>query len=172
VALVRQMMVINEESKPVPTSITQKVQFRVFKDVAEPGHVFDRGEFSARQLAYELVMRRRDILAGEAGGLHPVTQDETEYQLTTIPMGGSREAHLRGVVVLSTCVRCHSSNGIFSVNTYGFTHAAIVQDNPQLLPATSAGYQGNATADWKTNQFDWGVLRGLLEGDVPVRSPQ
>jgi hypothetical protein len=173
VALARQMMVVNDELKPVPTSITQKVQFRVFKDVGEPGHVFDDGEFSARQLVYELVMRRRDILAGKAGGFHPVTQDETEYQLTTIPMGGSREAHLRGVVVLSTCARCHSSNGIFSVNTYGFTlHTAITQDNPQLLPVTSAGYQGDATADWKTSQFNWGVLLGLLEGEVRVRFPQ
>jgi hypothetical protein len=172
VALVRQMMVVNDELKPVPTSITQKVQFRVFKDVGEPGHMFDRGDFSAHQLVYELVMRRRDIVAGRAGGFHSVTQDENEYQLTTVPMGGTREAHLRGVVVLSTCIRCHSSNGIFSVNTYGFTlHTAIVQDNPQLLPATSVGYQGNATADWKTSQFNWGVFRGLLEREVPVSPP-
>jgi hypothetical protein len=40
-------------------------------------------------------MRRRDIVAGRAGGFHSVTQDENEYQLTTVPMGGTREAHLR-----------------------------------------------------------------------------
>jgi hypothetical protein len=117
-------------------------------------------------------MRRRDLLAGRDGGLHSVTPDETEYQLTSIPMGVSREAHLRGVVVLSTCVRCHSSNGIFSVNAYGHSLndqpqiADSLNSNPQLLPATSIGYQGNATADWKTHQFDWGLLRGLLEADV------
>jgi hypothetical protein len=38
--------------------------------------------------------------------------------------------------------------------------------NDELQPATSIGYQGNATADWKTHQFDWGLLRGLLEADV------
>jgi hypothetical protein len=167
VALVRQMMVINGEMKPVPSPITQKVQFRVFKEVGEPGRVSDRGEFSTHQLVYEFVMRRRDILAGRVGGLHSVTQDESEYQLTTLPMGGSREAHLRGVVVLSTCVRCHSPNGIFSVGTYGFSfHAPIVADNPQLQPATSVGYQGNATAVWKTSQFNWGLLTGLIEADA------
>jgi hypothetical protein len=176
VALVRQMMVINDELQPVPTSITEKVQFRVYKDTGESGHVFDRGDFSSRQFVYELVMRRRDLLAGRDGGLHFVTPDETEYQLTSIPMGVSREAHLRGVVVLSTCVRCHSSNGIFSVNTYGHSIngqviADSVNSNPQLLPATSIGYQGNATADWKTRQFNWGLLRGLLEADVPSHPP-
>ena len=173
VALVRQMMVINDELKPAPTSITEKVQFRVYKDTGESGHISDRGDFSSRQLVYELVMRRRDLLAGRDGGLHSVTPNETEYQLTSIPMGVSREAHLRGVVVLSTCVRCHSSNGIFSVNTYGQSLngqplvADSVNSNPQLLPATSIGYQGNATADWKMRQLDWGLLRGLLEADVP-----
>jgi hypothetical protein len=172
VALVRQMMVINEELQPAPTSITEKVQFRVYKDIGESGHTFDQGDFSSRQLVYELVLRRHDLLAGRNGGLHSVTPDETEYQLTTIPMGVSREAHLRGVVVLSTCVRCHSSNGVFSVNTYGHSingqlTADSANSNPQLVPATSIGYQGNATADWKTRQYDWGLLRGLLEADAP-----
>jgi len=36
------------------------------------------------------------------------------------------------------------------------------------LPATSIGYQANATADWKTSQFSWGLLKGLLEAEVPA----
>jgi hypothetical protein len=43
-----------------------------------------------------------------------------------------------------------------------------VKTNPQLLPATSIGYQGNATADWESNKFDRKLLRGLLEADVPA----
>jgi len=172
VALVRQMMVIDHEINPVPTSIIQKVQFRVFKEVGKSVSLRDRSEFNSRQLGYELVMRRRDLLAGRAGGFHFVTPDETEYQLTTILQGGSREAQLRGPVVLSTCARCHSPNGIFSVNTYtGFLSAvssASAKANPQLLPATSIGYQANATADWKTSQFNWGLLKGLLEAEVPA----
>jgi hypothetical protein len=167
VALVRQMMVINDELQPVPTPITQKVQFRVFKDTGEAGRIQTRGDFNSQQLVYELVMRRRDLLAGEKGGFHAVRSAEAEYQLTTLPMGVTRDAHLRGVVVLSTCERCHTANGIFSVNTYGRTFSpAAANDNPQLLPATSVGYQGNATAYWKTTQFNWGVLRGLLETGV------
>jgi hypothetical protein len=175
VALVRQMMVINDELKPLPTSVTQKVQFRVFKDTGKPGRLQDYGEFDSHQLVYELVMRRRDLLEGRVGGFNAVTRGETEYQLTTILPTvvevGSLEAHLRGPVVLATCVRCHSLNGIFAVNTYsgsinGLISSRDVKSNPQLLPATSVGYQGSATADWKTRQADWGLLRGLLEADA------
>jgi hypothetical protein len=73
--------------------------------------------------------------------------------------GGSREAHLRGPVVLGTCVRCHSLNGISAVNTYsgsinGLISSREVKSNPQLLPAISIGYQGDATADRKTSQLE------------------
>jgi hypothetical protein len=63
VALVRQMMVINDELKPSPTSVTQKVKFRVFKDIGKAGRLQDIGEFNSHQLVYELVKRRRDLLA-------------------------------------------------------------------------------------------------------------
>jgi hypothetical protein len=167
VALVRQMMVINDQLQPVPTSITQKVQFRIFTDTGAAARIQPQSDFNSQQLVYELVMRRRDLLAGEKGGLHAVTPGEVEYQLTTLPMGVTREAHLRGVVVLSTCERCHRATGIFSVNTYGRSFSpSVANNNPQLLPATSVGYQANATAAWKTSQFNWGVLRGLLEPEV------
>jgi hypothetical protein len=169
------MMIINDKIKPVPTSITQKVQFRVFNDVGEPGRVFDRGDFNAHQLVYEFVMRRGDLLAGRVGGFHLVAPDEAEYQLTTILEGGSREARLRGPVVLSTCARCHSLNGIFSVNTYSGSinggSSPSEKTNPQLLPATSIGYQGNTTSDWKSSQFNWGLLKGLIEAKALTRAP-
>lgn len=102
-----------------------------------------------------------------------VTPDETEYQLRSIPAGGSRTAHLGGVVVRSTCVRCHFANGIFSVNTYGRSQngqpgADSVNSNPQLLPATAIGCQGTATADWKMRQLNWGLLRARLRLKRPA----
>jgi hypothetical protein len=175
-ALVRQLMVVNDELQRVPTSIIQKVQFRVYTHPVKSGYQFDRDGFSSGQLAFELVMRRRDLLAGRSGGFHAVMPDEAEYQRTTEPMGVSHEAHLRGVVVLHTCARRHSLIGIFSVNTYNhfLSGTSQISDSlsagPQLLPATSIGYQGDATAAWKAWQFDWGLLRGLLEADASLYS--
>jgi hypothetical protein len=110
-------------------------------------------------------MRRRALLAGISGGLRALTPDEAEYQLAMIPMGGPRAALLRGPVVLSTCIRCHSSDGVFSVNSYGrgFSNPPGTT-NPQLLPATDPGVEAMATVEWKKRQYDFGLLRGLLEG--------
>lgn len=161
VALVRQMAVINDKLEPVMTPITQSVQFRVYRRVSADEYRDWRADFADSQLVFEIVMRRRDLLAGISGGLHQVTPDETEYQRIG-KMHGTRAAQLRGQVVLSTCVRCHTGNGIFSVNTYT-RMLGPKTINPQLLPADSADYQGRATMEWKTKQFDWGLLSGLLE---------
>jgi hypothetical protein len=161
VALVRQMAAINDKIDPVMTPITQSVQFRVFRKVDTTGYRDWRSDFAESQFVYEVAMRRRDLLAGRSGGLHQVAPDEAEYQLIG-GLHGTRAVQLRGSVVLSTCARCHTANGIFSVNTY--THMlGPATINPQLLPADSADYQGRATTEWKVQQFDWGLLRGLLE---------
>jgi hypothetical protein len=166
VALVRQMMVITDKLEPASTPITQKVQFRVFNRIGGTADGNDPLSFSSRQAVYELVMRRRDLLAGRSGGLHAVAPDEAEFQLTTEPMVATRAEHLRGPVVLSTCAACHAADGIFSVNTYtGFFHFSpdAMRSNPQLSPAGTSDDQVHTTVDWKKAQFNWGFLRGLLE---------
>ena len=161
VALVRQMAVINEDLEPVMTPITQSVQLRAFRNVSEDVYQDWRANFGESQSVFEFALRRRDLLSGRSGGLHLVGPEETEYQQIG-GLHGGRAIQLRGSAVLSTCVRCHSANGIFSVNSYArpFGPRSI---NPRLLPADSADYQGQAALAWKKQQFDWGLLRGLLE---------
>jgi hypothetical protein len=161
VALVRQMAVINEDLEPVATPITQSVQLRAYRKVSADVYQDWRANFGESQSVFEFVMRRRDLLSGSSGGLHLVGPEEAEYQLIG-GLHGPRSVQLRGSVVLSTCMRCHSGNGIFSVNSYTrFIGPKTV--NPQLLPADSADYQGRSTLEWKKQRFDWGLLRGLLE---------
>ncbi len=160
VALVRRMAVINDSIEPVLTPITQTVQFRVFTRIAAGRQAYP---FADSQLAFEVVMRRRELLAARAGGLQPVAPDEKEYQ-RIVQFHDSRAERLRGRVVLSTCRICHDSNGIFSIRTYlGGVGAGHRAGNPQLLPADRSDYQGRATVAWKKQQFDWGLLRGLLQ---------
>lgn len=80
VALVRRMVVIDEKLEPVPTSITQAVQLRVYKKVGDVQGVHTLAALVARQSVYDFVMQRRDLLAGRAGGLHAATRDEREYR--------------------------------------------------------------------------------------------
>jgi hypothetical protein len=171
VALVRRMMVIDDQFEPEPTRITQTVQFRVYLKV-EGGRV--GAAFDGRQQPFEFVMRRAALLAARDGGLHAVATDEAEYRI--YPMkGGTRAARLGGTVVLSQCRTCHTGDGIFSVNTY--THRLSTSRssiNPQLLAVgepplvidgTPIGDQRVATVDWKKRRFDWGLLRGLIEAE-------
>ncbi len=158
VALVRQMAVINSAFEPVLSPITQTLQFRVYRKVGASGYVSPGSSFVDAQFVYEIAMRRRDLLAGKSGGLHQVDPEDTEYA----KLNGSRATRLRGSVVLEECARCHGGNGIFSVNSYtrGLGPMTI---NPRLLPADNGGYQALATKAWKKRQFDWGLLRGLLD---------
>jgi hypothetical protein len=163
VALIRRMVVIDEKLEPVPTIITQSVQLRVYRRVGDRQAEDGVEEFGTRQSVYDFVMRRRDLLAGQAGGLHALAREEREYRRTHDSRGGPvEEKYLTGPVVLSTCARCHANDGIFSVNTYTRMLSPDLTGNPQLLPADAPGYQGAATVQWKKTQFDWGLLRGLL----------
>ena len=105
-ALVRQMVVIDEKLEPVPTPITQAVQLRVYRTVGDTQPVeLARPTSAARQSVHDFVMRRRDLLSGQAGGLHALTSDEREYRIgRTIPGAALVDMqYLVGPVVLSTC---------------------------------------------------------------------
>jgi hypothetical protein len=163
VALVRRMLVIDEKLEPVPTTITQAVQLRVYRKVGDRQSADGQAEFGARQSVFDFVMRRRDLLAGQTGGLHALAREEREYRRTHDSRGGPLDKkYLTGPVVLSTCARCHDSDGVFSVNTYTRMLSLDLTGNPQLLPADAPDYQGTATVQWKKTRFDWGLLRGLL----------
>jgi hypothetical protein len=159
VALVRRMMVIDEKLEPVATPITQKVQFRVYRKLKAMTH-----EFDPTQSACEFVMRRRELIAGTGGGLHPVSPGEREYQALLVPHERGNASYFTGPVVLGTCAGCHREEGIFSVRSYlgMFDHNPT---NPQLLPANVPEYQGVETARWKKAQFNWGLLEGLLQAE-------
>jgi cytochrome c553 len=166
VALLRRMVVIDEQLELVPTPITQALQLRVYRNVGDREHPYTAANFTTQQSVHDFVMRRRDLLEWRAGGLHAVTRDEREFRRATWP-GVDALAKTRkqreGHVVLSTCARCHGSDGIFSVHSYTRMLSGPQRDpEPQLLPADDPDYQRAAAVEWKKQQFDWGLLRGLL----------
>jgi hypothetical protein len=166
VALVRQMMAIDVRSEPVLTPITQKVQFRVYRHVPKRDEKEDASAPS--QSVHELVMRRRNLLAGKSGGLVPVTAQERENQGLLRPMVEGDAAYFTGPVVMRTCRLCHGGDGIFSVQSYSRMFESRMGDAPsipQLLPVRDAAEQGDATKWWKKTQFDWGLLQGFLAAE-------
>jgi hypothetical protein len=147
VALVRRLMVIDDQFNPVVTPITQKVQFRR-RSGASPGvQVF--------------AMRRKDLLEGRHGGLHAMSRDHKEYQRLLLPIQRGDAAYFTGYPVLQRCRQCHGGNDRFAMRSY-FEALERSPTEPRLPAATESDYQAIATARWKRQQFDWGLLQGLL----------
>lgn len=163
-ALVRRMFVIDDHLQPLISPIIQKVQLREYHQVSA-NTPRDLAEFQATQSVREWVMRRADLLSPRPAGLVAVGADEHEFQRTE---GRAKDdkGSLAGPVVLSTCPRCHAGRGIFSVNSYTGFLARGIRDAPQLAPAERDDYQFSTTVEWKRQQYDWGLLRGILEREV------
>jgi hypothetical protein len=52
------------------------------------------------------------------------------------------------------------------VNSYTALLGRGIREAPQLPPAGNYDYQFTATVDCKRQQYDWGLLRGILEREV------
>ncbi len=95
------MMVIDENLDPVVTPITQKIQFRVYRKLKSTTQAIHDGRdlFHQTQSAYEIVLRRRALLAGTDGGLRPVSADERASALL-VPIDRNSSSYFTGPVVL------------------------------------------------------------------------
>jgi len=146
VALVRRMMLVSDKIEPIAAPLIESVQLRVYRKI--PPAVGERA-----QDFYEIDLRRAKLFATEAGGLRPLGKDEKEPNLLGMPTK---------FITVKSCLQCHSGDGIFSVQSYtrGFAAPPV---NPQLPPAVYPDASQNDVAEWKTGQFDWGLLTGLLD---------
>src|SRR5258708_21440811 len=74
-ALVRQMIAIDNNGQLIPTSITEDVQLRVCTSIDQehPG--------DDQQMFCEFRLSRVDLFAGKPGGLRPVESDETGFTM-------------------------------------------------------------------------------------------
>jgi len=168
-SLVRQMAVVNDKLQPVMTKITQSVQFRVYKTNDWDFTRDSREAFARSQSPFEITMTRADLLAGRAGGLHRVADDEAFPTLAGIVrLEWTRAQRLKGHVVMPTCPLCHSGSGILSVNTYTARfdrERNLLDRGPSLMPADYPEYQRETTMARKRQRYEWGVLQGLLADD-------
>jgi hypothetical protein len=159
VALVRRMILVSDEVEPIASPLVQSIQLRVYRQIGPWAD--SREEAEGRQDFYEFELRRAALFANQAGGLRAIEKGERELQLLFRTARETEQEEFGGHVVLETCITCHQSPGIFSVNSYNrFTGRQIV--NPQLLPTHNPGDVRRQAVDWKRRQFDWGFLDALL----------
>jgi hypothetical protein len=122
VALVRQMIVINNLGKLVPTSLTESVQFRVYHSITLGTKYLNyiNGPSSHDQDFFEFRMSRQQLFAAHDGGLLGIAPSQTEF--ATFSTHGMDAFETKDPIdglgaILGRCPACHSDSGIHSVQS-------------------------------------------------------
>jgi hypothetical protein len=167
VALVRQMIVIDNTGMPVPTGLTESVQFRVYHAVT-PGTQYMNyinGPSSHDQDFSEFRMSRGQLFANHAGGLVAVGVSEREFAtFMTHGMDPFESTKFREPesVILESCRACHSDSGIHSVQsrTQWLKQRADISEQGSGDPIA---WESGVTIARKERQADFKRLRTLWQ---------
>jgi hypothetical protein len=146
VALVRRMLLIDQEGRIRLTPITESVQMR--------------GEGAER----EFKLDRTDFLAGKTKqSLHGVTEDDRER--AEIVFLGNNAGH-SPTSVLRSCFHCHQGEDLNSRTQVFSLRVGPPRAPPRLIESTLDDEVAKSIR-WKCDQFLWGKLQGLWEGAIP-----
>jgi hypothetical protein len=168
-ALVRKMVVIDNQGDLVPTRLTEGVQIRVHRAISKTipeGFNFDSNAETTAQDFFEIKLSRARLFAGHSGGLRALARDEKEFLLFQShgddPFDWVKENELmeRGrITTLKFCVNCHFMPGVHSMNS----RLDLMGAQAELI-ASDINNETKVTIGWKqTNQakYDWRMLQRL-----------
>jgi hypothetical protein len=161
-ALVRQMMLIDDRGEMRPTRLIESVQIRIVHPMNEKHNDF-----------YEFTLDRKELF-NSTDGLRAGKSDQVTFPLFNHTHDGDifefpnrlriiREAAAkRGREepitenLRSGCVSCHKHSEI--VSTTAFFH-----DQPAGLTASERANEVERVVSWKREKYQWGLLQGLTE---------
>jgi hypothetical protein len=172
VALVRQVILPDNQGNLIPTPITESVQLRVYRTISSPSTANatfpSSGEEAIRatgQSFYQFTMTRSLLFAGK--GLKALGRDEKEFMM--FQAFGADEGSPGQYVpldkyppILQTCFECHRGQGINSVNSR--THLLrpnwLRHDDPPGTYDSGHAWWEFADISAKQIRYDWGLLSG------------
>jgi hypothetical protein len=168
-ALVRKMVIIDNQGDLVPTRLTEDVQIRVHRAISRTipeGFNFDSNAERTAQDFFEIKLSRAKLFAGHSGGLRALARDEKEFLIfmshgdDPIEWVKDNESMERErITTLKFCVNCHSRPGIHSMNSH-----SNLMDAQAALIASDINNETRITIGWKqSNQvkYDWRMLQRL-----------
>jgi len=175
VALVRQMILFDNQGNLAPAPITESVQIRVYRTITTtPPRNFGNGDQNeiaknSGQDFYEIKFSRPLLFAGKDGGLRATGREEREFS-TFQQQGGdvieyfSKHPEFKKTrpPELQTCVSCHSGGGVRSLNSLEklFKPNRRQQDAPSNESYAGRCWLDDGTESWKQDRYDWGLLNG------------
>jgi hypothetical protein len=174
VALVRQMMLFDNQGNLAVSRIIESVQIRVYREITTaPARDFSAGPAgmarNSGQDFFEIKISRPLLFSGRQGGLRPTARDEIEpATFQTIgfdPIDGIPERpeqiNTPFESTIQTCLHCHSGGGLSSFNSL---NSLLKPNRPQQEPRdVNYGprfWSNNNAVWWKENRYDWGLLNG------------
>jgi hypothetical protein len=172
-ALVRKMILIDNQGNLIPSRLTEQVQIRVHRAISKTipeGVNFDSNEERTSQGFFEFKLSRLKLLAGDSGGMRAIARGEKDFLLfgshgidpfDRLKEGESMEGHR--ITTLQFCVNCHYRPGIHSMTSL----SNLVGTEAELI-TSGLGSEAIMTIEWKQANSDWGVLQGLWRA-LPAR---
>jgi hypothetical protein len=176
-ALVRQMILFDNQGNLVVSPITESVQIRVYREIT---HVRARdftGGFATMALNsgqdfFEIRISRPLLFSGKQGGLRATAHDEREPstfltqgfdEIDGRPGQGNRSFS----AVMQSCLGCHSGGGISSFNSLdSLLKPTRRQPDPQDVGYGPRYWNESIALWWKEHRYDWGLLNGYWKGSV------
>jgi hypothetical protein len=174
VALVRQMMLFDNQGKLAASPITLSVQIRVYREITA-ARARDTTGGPARmarnsgQDFFEIRISRPLLFSGKQGGLRATTRDEKELPtfqtigFDLIDSSTQRTEQINGwpAPIMQTCLQCHSGGGLSSFNSLdSLLKPARRQQEPQDINYGPRYWSESSALVWKENRYDWGLLNG------------
>ena len=182
VVLVRRALLVTANHDVMASPLAENVQVRVYRRV--PSSHPDLGSFlstsDGSQSAFEFLLSRTRLFAGESGGLDAISDHDflTGFSTHGIdpfdpspgkapeitarrpgPVGRSAPARSTANAV---CFACHFLPGVFSFNTFVQNFGTSQPGGPRPPSAAPVEDVLAASVAWKRRQNDWLLLKRLL----------
>lgn len=146
VALIRQMLVVNDQGEIISTPITLSIQLR---------------HFGQKQDFFQFDLHRNKLFSGQAGGLEPVTAGELEFMIFQSHDVDYFELYPDEPEVYRVetlgCTACHFTynTDVQSLISYSRDPFALPNGEQALLFETTPHRESQIIIEWKTQQTNW-----------------
>jgi hypothetical protein len=148
VALVRRMLLPDQNETLQLTPVIESIQLRVFS----------KGN---QMHSFEFTLDRPESFAAR-GGLRTLAHDDVAHFGFGIEPIDRTDAG-KPKPILASCKACHGQEKLFSVNTFGFRTLLGYQGASQA----DLGTQIRLTKELKKSSYAWGLLVGLRDSSLP-----
>lgn len=149
-ALVGQVMAIDDKGMPFPTTLTESVQLRVYRQPKKSLTLANDA-----QSRFEFRLDRAALFAHKPATLRPVGAKDTDWEYINYLGTKKEDADSKGAI-MNSCFDCHNEPGIESFRT--FTEMRNSRGQIRQMTLSKRSEEAGRTVVWKKRQLDFQLL--------------